>query len=168
MRKCLMPTLILVAMASVGCQHAELRGYAAFGAQFEPNDAMPLSAAVAHVDEQAGKPVCVKAKIGEVCRKMGCWMLLTDGERDVRVRFTASEKCTDGFLLPRNAAGHEAYAVGMLKQETISEDDARHYASDDDKPAEEIEQIKGPQQVVTMLATGVMISDGDTLEPPVR
>ena len=154
---------------ALGCQQdMKLSGYASFGAPVRAKHVVSLAQAVDHVDAYAGKEVCVKATIGDVCAGRGCWLTLTDGQREVRVRFTASERCTDGFLVPRNAAGHTAYARGVLKRDTIPEDLARHYAEDQGKSKEEIARIAGPQPVVTMLASGVLISDASTLDPPVQ
>lgn len=168
MKRHLIAITIPLALAALGCQKPNVDNYASFGAKFETTDAVPLRDAVARIDTHEGKPVCVKADIAEVCKKMGCWMMLADGNDRVRVRFTASEQCTDGFLLPRNCDGHTAYAKGSLHRESIPEDVARHYAEDQGKSEEEIARIVGPQPSVTMLATGVMISDAATLEPPVQ
>lgn len=66
------------------------------------------------------------------------------------------------------AAGHNAFIKGTLEAREVSEAEARHYAEDAGKPKEEIERIVGPQKSVMMIATGVMISDGEKLDPPVQ
>jgi len=95
-------------------------------------------------------------------------MMVGDGKHHIRVRFTESESCTDGFRVPRNAAGYDVYAKGILKSMTISQDHARHYAEDEGKSKEEIEKIVGDQQTVEIFAAGVLISDGEKLDPPVQ
>ena len=165
----LLALLLLVSIVpSIGCQQAESTvGFASFGAAVEPVGVMALGEAVAKVDTLAGKPVCVRADIAAVCAKRGCWMMLSDGATRVRVRFTASAQCTDGFFVPRNAAGHRVFAKGVLESREVPEAEARHYAEDSGKSTEEIAKIVGPQKEVTMIATGVMISEGDKLDPPV-
>jgi len=122
---------------------------------------------VARADAGDESPVWVSAKISDVCQNRGCWMMLSDGRREVRVRFTASPQCTDGFVVPRNAAGRRAYVHGVVKSGTIPEELARHYAEEAGKPSEEVETIVGPQKAYTMVATSVWIDDGKTLDPPV-
>lgn len=162
-------TLTCLALTPCGCQQdLHYKGYAKFGAPVRAHSAIPLADAVENVDDYAGKSVCVKATVGEVCARMGCWMMLTDGPHNVRARFTASEQCADGFFVPRNATGHQVVAYGLLKRDTIPEDLARHYAEDEGKSPQEIAAIVGPQPAVTMLASGVMISDAESLDPPVR
>lgn len=159
---------ILACMAA-GCQQPGPRaGYAAFGAPIPAKRALSLEQAVARAETLADTPVVIKARIGDVCKKRGCWMTLTDADRaqQVRVRFTASDQCTDGFFVPRNASGHDAYVHGILKADRISEELARHYAEDEGRSPDDIKRIVGPQPVVTMVATGVMISDASTLDQP--
>ncbi len=168
MRKLLNAILIALIPLAVGCQsNPKLDGYASFGAPETPARVISLAKAVDRMDELGG-PVWVQAQIKEVCQNRGCWMSLDDGAHNVRVRFTASAKCTDGFLLPRNAGGHYAYVHGVLKRQQMPQELARHYAEDQGKSKEEVETIVGSQAVVTMLATSVVISQGATLDEPLR
>ena len=57
---------------------------------------------------------------------------------------------------------------GMLRHDTISEVLARHFAEDEGKSPAEIQRIVGPQPVISMIATGVKISDSAALDPPVQ
>lgn len=153
-------------LSMVGCQqNPKLADYAVFGGEVKTAQAMKLADVVPHADRYEGKPVALKAEIAEVCQNRGCWMLLADGPHQVRVRFTASPQCTDGFVVPRNAAGRLAYVQGTLQRETLAEEVARHYAIEAGKPTAEVEKIKGPQPAVSMVATGVMISDKAGLDP---
>ena len=90
-------SLMCAVLLALGCQQELVQSsYAAFGAPIQTSKAVSLARAVEKVEAYRGKPVCVKASVGDVCAKMGCWMMLTDGDRKVRVRFTASEQCADG------------------------------------------------------------------------
>jgi hypothetical protein len=80
----------------------------------------------------------------------GCWLMLSDGDHAVRIHFTDY-----AFFVPKDCSGKLAYVEGSVKQETLSERDAKHYAresQDDDSP-----EIRGPQDVVSFTATGVRI-----------
>ena len=159
--------LLPVILVSAGCQQKEnLTGFKCYGAKIDVAQPMPLHELVAQADELGDRRVWVKADIKTVCEKMGCWMMLTDGENNVRTRFTESDSCKDGFFVPRNAAGHTVYAHGFVNCGEISEADARHYAEDEGKAEAEIAKIVGPQKVVTFFADGVMISDAKKLDPP--
>jgi hypothetical protein len=157
------------ALLATGCAgKANYEGFGDFGSAVETAEVMPLSKAVDQIDTVEGKPVVVQATVKEVCKNMGCWMLLESGGEEIRVRFTASEDCASGFFVPRNAEGHEAIVEGVLEEKEISEEDARHYAMEAGMPMEEVEKITGTRKEVTMIATGVKLSGKETLEPAIE
>jgi hypothetical protein len=85
--------------------------------------------ALADVVADAGKfvdrDVIVSARIGQVCRKKGCFFIARDGDVVVRVTFKDY-----GFFIPTDAGGKRAVFVGVLKRETVSGEQADHYAAD--------------------------------------
>ncbi len=152
-----------------GCQQAMSNNgtFKQFGGPVDDAKILTVSEAVQEATTE-GKVVTVRGKIKEVCANMGCWMTVTDGKEVVRVRFTESDACSEGYLIPRNAAGHEAILVGKIKPLEISQATARHYAEESGKSQAEIEKIVGPQKQMTVFATGVKISSPESLDPPVR
>lgn len=167
-----MRRLILSAAAGVlvlltGCaRQADYSGYSKFGAPLEAPKPVPIAKAVSSLQADAPQDTVVAGTIKEVCQSMGCWMTLDANGKPVRVKFTASESCADGFFIPKNAAGHEAIVQGQLALKEIPEETAKHYAIEAGKPDAEIHAIVGPQKEYSMLATAVLISDPDTLEKP--
>ncbi|MCB2155208.1 DUF4920 domain-containing protein [bacterium] len=158
--------LVALAILMIGCASApNTADYAAFGAPLVVEKPVALADAIAMVDESGPQDLLVDAEIAEVCASMGCWMILKDGEQTARVRFTASDMCSTGYLVPRNAAGHRTFVRGTLEATEIPEDWARHYAKDGGASAQEIAKIIGPQKEYVLIAEGVMISDGATLDP---
>ncbi|MCO5172112.1 MAG: DUF4920 domain-containing protein [Planctomycetes bacterium] len=130
----------------------------AFGAGVTLPDATPLERVVAEPGALQGRPVRVDGRIKDVCRKKGCWMVLTDGEREVRVRFKDY-----GFFVPRDASGRAVIVQGEVLAEEISEEVARHYAEEGGDP-DRAAEIHGPQKVVSVIATGVEVLGRDA--PP--
>lgn len=129
-----------------------------FGAGVTLPEAAPLERVVAEPGAFAGRPVRVDGRIKDVCRKKGCWMVLSDGEREVRVRFKDY-----AFFVPRDASGRTVVVQGEVKAEEISEEVARHYAEEGGDP-ERAAEIHGPQRVVSIIATGVEVLGRDA--PP--
>ncbi|MBX3395658.1 MAG: DUF4920 domain-containing protein [Phycisphaerae bacterium] len=169
MKKLVVMPFVAVCMFAVGCQTSEnTQGFKVYGGHSEVKKVMTLSDVVARADSLKGDRICVKGRIVEVCKNRGCWMTVTDGTHTARVRFTKSEACSDGFLVPRNAGGHQVYMNGTVEVLTLSEADARHYAEDNGKTVDEVEAIKGPQTEITFFADSVAISEGDKLDPPVQ
>ncbi len=152
-----------------GCAAKEnITGFKSYGGKATISQVMGVGELVSQADTLGEKRVCVKGDIREVCARMGCWMMVAEGDNEVRVRFTESESCANGFYVPRNAAGHSVYMNGTVKYREISEEDRRHYAADEGASPEEIAQIVGPEKEVLFFADAVMISDGDKLDPPVQ
>lgn len=152
-----------------GCAGREnTTGFKTYGGKPELSHVMSVGELVEKADTLGEKRVCVKGEIQDVCARMGCWMMVAEGDKAVRVRFTESESCANGFFVPRNAAGHRVYMNGTVKFREISEEDRRHYAEDEGAPPEEIAKIVGPEKEVLFFADAVMISDGDKLDPPVQ
>lgn len=167
MKRSLMTLTTLVLLT--GCQQSISNNgnFKQFGGPVNDSNVLTVSQAVQEATTE-GKLVTVRGKIEEVCANMGCWMTVTDGKETVRVRFTESEGCADGYFVPRNAAGHEVILVGKIKPLEISQAMARHYAEEGGKPQSEIEKIAGPQKQMMVFATGVKIAAPETLDPPIR
>ncbi len=103
-----------------------------------------------HPESYAGQRVLIRARVYDVCQKKGCWMVLRDGDSQVRVRFKDY-----GFFVPKDCTGQLAYVEGVVKAEKISEKTARHYAKESGR--RDPSEIHGPQQVVSFVATGVRL-----------
>ncbi|MBK6290516.1 MAG: DUF4920 domain-containing protein [Ignavibacteria bacterium] len=121
-----------------------------YGAGVKASTVLSLSRAV--TEKKFNAPIAVTAMVKEVCQKKGCWMILADGTTKVRVTFKDYS-----FFMPKDLAGKRIVAEGMLKEDVLSEADARHYAEDAGKSKKEIEKIKGDQQELTFEATGVRV-----------
>jgi hypothetical protein len=149
------PTSRPTSQPTGGAQQAQLPPLGApagaFGAPVRLADPVPLERVVADPASFHGRSVVVAGRIADVCRKKGCWMVITDGERQVRVRFKDY-----GFFVPRDASGRRVLLEGAVKAEEISEEVARHYAEEGGNP-ERAAEIHGPQQVVSIIATGVEV-----------
>lgn len=135
----------------------------AFGAALDDEvERVELEKLLADPDAFAGKTIAVEAPIDDVCRKKGCWMVLSAGERSMRVKFKDY-----AFFVPRDAHGRRALIQGTASVQTISEAQARHYAEESGDP-ETAKAIQGPQKVVSFLATGVEVFGSFELPPEVK
>jgi len=128
-----------------------------FGAEVTVDERTRLADVAADPAELEGETIRVEGTIEDVCTKKGCWMVLRDGEEEVRVRFVDYS-----FFVPRDAHDRRAIVQGTAKAEAISEEMARHYAEESGSP-EEAEAIDGPQQVISFTATAVEILGSDEL-----
>ncbi len=141
--------LLLVAVPALASKESGKH----FGAAFTNARKVKLADALADVEKHAGKPVKIEGEIRDVCQAKGCWLVVTDGERHMRVTFKDY-----GFFVPKDSTGKKVVLEGVIERKTITEDHARHLA-EESKDKIDPETIKGPQQVVTLVATGVSVKD---------
>jgi len=96
----------------------------------------------------------VKATVGSVCQKKGCWMTLTSpGSSDgLFVKFKDY-----GFFMPFDLAGSEVVVRGTAKKEVTSVDELRHYAMDGGATKEEAAKITEPETSYNFMADGVVV-----------
>lgn len=97
-----------------------------FGAPMPQNvEAVPLSAALAQLDEGQAKQVKVSGQVTEVCQAKGCWMILVDGEQFARITFKDYS-----FFVPTETSMQNAVIYGTLEASTLNAETAAHYAQD--------------------------------------
>ncbi|MBW2290826.1 MAG: DUF4920 domain-containing protein [Deltaproteobacteria bacterium] len=125
-----------------------------FGAPLVDGTPTPIGEILRDPERFAGQTVLLRGRITDLCQKKGCWTVITDDRHAIRVRFQDY-----GFFLPKDSVGVEAWAQGTVSVRSLSERDARHYASEsrDGDPS----RIKGPQREVGFTATGVRLAAGD-------
>ncbi len=123
-----------------------------FGEAFSKAKLVTLKEITEKADKFNGKTVKLKGTIKDVCQREGCWLVLTDGEREVRVSMKDHK-----FTVPKDSGNKSVIVEGVIEKKTITEDMARHYA---EESAGKIDpnSIKGPQVVIAMAATGVRIN----------
>lgn len=122
-----------------------------FGAGVNLERATPLADVVADPMKVHGRPVRVDGVMADVCTRKGCWMVMRDGDVEMRVRFKDY-----AFFVPRDSHERRVIAQGIITVEEQTEEAAKHYAEESGHP-ERAAEIVGPQKVVTMVATGVEV-----------
>ena len=140
--------LIVMALCAVAVA-AQKAGH--FGAAFTDAESVSLKDVLADVGKFSGKTIKVEGQIADVCQAKGCWLVVTDGEREMRVKFKDY-----GFFVPKDASGQKVILEGVVEKKTISEDHAKHIAHESGGK-QDPEKIKGPQEIIQMTANGVEI-----------
>lgn len=92
--------------------------------------AVAIDAILAQAASYEGKAVTVRAPVAAVCQKKGCWHKL--GTADPNVTVMCKDKEYEVFL-PMDAGGKTAVVSGIFHTETVSVEEARHYAEDEGK-----------------------------------
>ena len=126
---------------------------------------MTLSAApaltVAQVFEQAealnGKVVKVSGEVSQVCKKSGCWFILRDGDKTVRITSKGYK-----YFVPSAAAGMTGVIEGDLAVKMLDVATAQHFAEDEaegtGKPAAKVE---APTKEIAVASVGLELRKAD-------
>ncbi|GAB1429367.1 hypothetical protein MASR2M18_01990 [Ignavibacteria bacterium] len=112
----------------------------------------PLSLLQIAKEKNTGKYIRLSAQVDEVCQSMGCWLIVKEG--DIMLRIKTKDH---NFFVPKNIAGRTVIVEGIVEEQIIAEELARHYAEDAGKTAEEIEAIRGEQKELSMIASSIAV-----------
>lgn len=118
-----------------------------------------LAALAAKPADFANKKIRIDGRIAGICAKAGCWLTLTEGGREIFVKFKDY-----AFFVPRHLAGHDVVIEGIAEVSVMTEAQRRHMAEDAGKSAEEIAAIVGDEIKLKMMADGVRIIEPDLIE----
>ena len=123
------------------------------GDTISPEGAVSVAEALQRLEkEEKVAKIKVKGKVSSVCQKKGCWMIITDGNQEIKIVFKDYS-----FFVPKDIAGYEVIVEGPLFYETISVEQQKHYAKDVGASEEEIAQITEPKKIPILEAHGVII-----------
>ncbi len=98
-----------------------------FGAAFAVADAdvVPVATFFAAPDGFVGKTARFEGRIADVCQKAGCWMVMADGPRTVRVRMK-----DHAFAVAKDGTGATASVEGAVNRIAVDPAAVEHYASE--------------------------------------
>jgi hypothetical protein len=131
-----------------------------YGKKVTIKEVTPIADILANPEKYEGKQVLVEGTVGDVCKKMGCWMMLTGEGKGESVRV----KVKDGeIVFPQDARGRMARAQGVVSVRTMTREQliaqGEHMAEEQGitfDPA----TVTGPKKVVQINGEGAVISDG--------
>ncbi|MFP6687567.1 MAG: DUF4920 domain-containing protein, partial [Polyangiaceae bacterium] len=115
----------------------------------KPKDAATEVTSCAELTKPSGKVVRISGTVKSVCKKVGCWLILEEGNQEVRI-FTKDY----GFVVPTDIAGRSAEVEGSLRAKKLSRKFAEHLAEDEGKDPK---AAKLPTREYIMTATGVKL-----------
>jgi hypothetical protein len=97
-----------------------------FGSAFALKDNKPLGQVLASGKDALPKDaVQVTGTIDSVCQKMGCWLVVKDGEAQARVLMK-----DHAFTVPTDVKGKPVVVEGTLATRTFSEPEVKHIEKD--------------------------------------
>jgi hypothetical protein len=109
---------------------ADADGWRTYGTPFQLE--APTLTASTLLDAPAqyvGQRVRVTGEVADVCQKKGCWMVVADGERTMRVNMK-----DHGFGVDRQSTNGQADIEGIVTQRAVDPEHAAHLASEAQHP----------------------------------
>jgi hypothetical protein len=94
-------------------------------------------------------PVLLKAKVGKVCKKKGCWMSLENKTGEVRVTFE-----NYGFFVPISLVGKNVLLEGILNSHKMTLEETKHFIEDE---GGDPKQVKNARTEYRVVATSVKL-----------
>ena len=147
-------SLIVIAIASQAQPPAgDAKPGEWYGEKVNPNGAIAIAEIPAKLEKSETIDTKIRAKVLDVCPKMGCWIKL-----QVNDSTTAFVKMKDyAFFLPEAIKGKTVVLDGEAKIKTTSVEELKHYAEDAKKSKEEIAAITQPTKEIRFLAKGIVV-----------
>lgn len=129
------------------------------GAPLTITEQTPIAGLMAKPVRFVGRTVQVKGKVTDVCRTMGCWIMLTDPASGAAVRI----KANDGeIVFPKESLGKTAVAEGVFNQIRLTREQAveraRHEAEEQGRKFDS-STVKGPLTIYQIQGAGAIIQE---------
>ena len=143
-------TLIALTLTLSTAAFAE-EAWTHYGNEFTLTD-KPIPAATFLQDPSPydGKTIMVEGRVADVCQKAGCWLVLAEGDKSIRVRTKAHK-----FLVAKDTTGYMARIEGVVKSSKIDPKRVAHYESESvNKEIIPEKQVKS-DTVYELIATGI-------------
>ncbi len=142
------PMLLILGLFLISCQQkTEMANAQKFGGEVTLENSVSLTEIYASPDQYKDKEIRVEGTIKEVCQHKGCWLKLTDGTKEITIRFKDY-----GFIVPKDAATSKVIVQGIFTKgpdmhvEQEAEAQAKGEEHQEEKEhaekAEDVEEIK--------------------------
>ena len=101
-----------------------------FGAEFTLEESISAAIVLNSPEEYVGQKVRITGTVGDVCQKMGCWMVIT--EQDKHMRITTKDH---NFFVAKDGAGSACDVEGLVVKRELDPERVEHFASEQSEGA---------------------------------
>lgn len=126
-------------------------GWTHFGEAFTVEETVAAADVLAAPDGFVDKSILVEGRVTQVCQKAGCWMVVAEGDKSMRVLMK-----DHGFAVDKNAAGSDCRVEGTVVAKAKDPEAVAHFKSESEDPTQVPEEQMG-DTVYELVATGVAI-----------
>lgn len=128
------------------------RGWDLFGEGVPQAPVLALADVARESNRYSGQNLVIEGEVADVCQRMGCWMVLRDGTREMRVVMH-----DHGFFVPKDIQGRRARVAGVFTEREIPVEEARHLLEDQGRH-EEAMAVTAPGRGFVCDAAGVALA----------
>ena len=125
-----------------------------FGAPFTVEAVLPAADLLADPAAYVGQTVRVEGRVADVCQQAGCWMVLAEGDKSIRVMMK-----DHAFAVDKGGTGAIADIEGEVVETPIDPATVEHLASESQNP--DVMPEKGAEgSIFELVASGVTLRRG--------
>ena len=99
--------------------------WSSFGGEFTVEEILPAATLLNDPAPYTDKVVRVEGRVADVCQKAGCWMVIAEGDKTMRVRMK-----DHGFAVAKDGAGSQCQIEGVITAKPMDPEEAAHFASE--------------------------------------
>jgi hypothetical protein len=144
-----------VPTADAGASDRDTRQWEHYGESFAGDETIPASTLLDDPSAYVDQTVLVEGRVADVCQEKGCWMVITDEERHMRV-VTKDH----AYGVNKKSQGWECQVKGTVVATQIDPETVAHYESESSKGA------VVPEKQAQGEVTYELIADGVKMCPP--
>lgn len=127
--------------------------WARFGAEVSaPERIVAAADLLADPAPRLGQSVVVDGRIADVCQTAGCWMVLTDGDKLMRIRMK-----DHAFSVPKDTGGKPTRVFGTVVRKDIHPKMVEHFRSESTRPEAMPETQAGTTATYELIADAVWV-----------
>ena len=102
--------MLISGLLLVSCQkETEMVNAQNFGGEVTMEESITLAQIYSSPEQYIDKEIRIEGTIKEVCQHKGCWLKLTDGDKELTVRFKDY-----GFFVPKDASTSKVIVQGIF------------------------------------------------------
>lgn len=125
-------------------------GWAHYGAPFTAAVTVSAAELLADPAKYAGQTVQVTGRVADVCTKAGCWMVVAEGDRSMRVLMK-----DHAFSVDKQGAGSDAKVEGVVEAKELDPATVKHFEEESAKPEAMPERGVQSGVIYQLVASGV-------------
>ena len=121
-----------------------------YGAPFSATTKVSAADLLANPAQFEGQTLQITGRVADVCSKAGCWMVISEGDKSIRVLMK-----DHSFAVDKQGAGSDCTVEGTIEAKAVDPATVQHFAEESRKPEVMPENGVKDGKIYQVQATGV-------------